>query len=234
MRAQGHGGDVDPVCIRLVVIGFQIVDKEKELILLERTPNIAPKVVVSEMPHGWIEIVASVEIIVLDEFIGSAVIVVATRLEDYVYDGAARAAQLRVIITRRNVYGLDGFKRRYQDLQQTGAFVVVYALRLVVVAFAQLTVDFCLQRAARVEEVRMLESGASCAWHDVQKVLEIAIGAERYVLRQHGFNLAPRVRSLRLEDGGFRLHRDGLRHVSRLKDQVDALGRVHDQIDAGS
>src|SRR5260370_18386529 len=99
MRGQGHGGDGDPVCIRLVVIGFQIVDKEKELILLERTPNIAPKVVVSEIPHGWIEIVASVEIIVLDEFRGSAMIVFANRLGDYVYDGPAPSAHLRVLIT---------------------------------------------------------------------------------------------------------------------------------------
>ncbi len=80
----------------------------------------------------------------------------------------------------------------------------------------------------------MLEGCASCPRHDVQKVLEIAIGAERDVLGQNGVELPPRVRSLGLKDGSLRLDRDGFRHISRLKDQVDALGGVHDQIYARS
>ncbi len=166
-----------------MVIDLQIVGKEKELILLDRPPDIAAKVVVSEMPHGGIEKVAGIEIAVPCEFVSSAVEAVGTRLQDYVYNRATRPAQLRVEIARRNVYRLDGFKRRYQDLQKAGAFVVVDALDLVVVALAQLAVDFRLQRAACVEELRVLESGASCARHNVQQILEIAIGAQRYVLR---------------------------------------------------
>jgi len=77
----------------------------------------------------------------------------------------------------------------------------------------------------------MLESGASRAGHDIQKVLEIAIGAERYVLREHGFELASRVRSLGLKDGSFRLHGDGFRNVSRLEDKIYAPSRVHDHIE---
>ncbi len=186
------------------------------------------------MPHRFIKKVTSIEIAVPGEFVGSAVVVVGSRLQDDVYNGATRTAQFRVEIARGHVYRLDGFKRRYQDLQKPRAFVVVDALDLVVVALAQLAIDFRLQRTTRVEELRMLESGASRARHDVQKALEIAIGAERHVFRQYGFELASRVRSLGLKDGSFRLHRDGFRNVSRLKDQVDALRRVHDHIDAGS
>ena len=67
-------------------------------------------------------------------------------------------------------------------MKQAGAFVVVDPLDLVIVALAQLAVDFRLQRAACVEELRVLKSGSSRAGHDVQKVLEIAISAEWYVL----------------------------------------------------
>ncbi len=122
----------------------QKVGKEKKLVLLDRTANIPAKVVVSEMPDGRIEIVAGVEITVPDELIGSAVVVVGTRLQDNVHNGATGTAQLRVVITGRNVNGLDGFKRRYKNLQQTGAFVVVDALDLVVIALPQLAVHFRL------------------------------------------------------------------------------------------
>ena len=150
-----------------MVIDFQIVGKEKELILLDGTAKIAAEVVVSEMPHGGIEIVAGIEIIAPDKFIGSAVVVVGARLQNNVYNSATGTAQLRVVIARRNVYSLDGLERRHQDLQKTGAFVVVDALDLVVVALAQLAVDFRLQRATGVEELRVLESGAGCAGHNV-------------------------------------------------------------------
>ena len=119
-----------------MVIDFQIVGKEKELILLDGTAKIAAEVVVSEMPHGGIEIVAGIEIIAPDKFIGSAVVVVGARLQNNVYNGATGMTQLRVVIARRNVYSLDGLERRHQDLQKTGAFVVVDALDLVVVALA--------------------------------------------------------------------------------------------------
>src|SRR5258708_25253727 len=129
---------------------------------------------------------------------------------------------------------MGGLRGGEQDLEQAGGLVVGDDLDLVVIGLAHLAVDFRLQRAAGVEELRVLESGASRAGDDVQKVLEIAIGAQRYVLRQHGFELAPRVRSLGLKDGSFRLDGYGFRGASRLKDQVDAPGRVHDYIDAGS
>src|SRR6266481_6168391 len=185
------------------------------------------------MSNGFIEKVAGVEITVPGEFVGSAVAVVGSRLQDNVGNGAARAAQFRVEIARRHVYCLDGFKRRYQDLQKTRAFVVVDALDLVVVALAQLAVDFRLQRTACVEELRMLESGASRAGHDIQKVLEIAIGTEWYVLRQYCFKLAPRIRSLRLKNWGFCLYGDGFRNVSRLKGKVYSPSRIHYHIDPG-
>src|SRR5580765_736509 len=79
-RTEGHGGDGNLVCVRFVVVDFQIVGKEKELILLDRTANIAPKIVVCEMPHRWIEKVPGIEIAIPDEFVGSAVEIVSARL----------------------------------------------------------------------------------------------------------------------------------------------------------
>src|SRR5580704_19163483 len=141
-----------------MVIDLQVVGKEKELIFLDRPADIAAEVVVSEMPYGGIEKVARVEIAVLDKFIRSAVIVVCTGLQDDVCNGAAGAAQLGVEITRGNIHRLDRFQWRDDDLQKARTFVIVDALDLVVVALAQLAVDFRLQRVTCVEELRVLES----------------------------------------------------------------------------
>ncbi len=61
-----------------MVINFQVVAKEEELILLDRPTDIAAKVVVSEMPHGLIEEVARIEITVPGKFVGSAVVAVGS------------------------------------------------------------------------------------------------------------------------------------------------------------
>ena len=160
--------------------------------------------------------------------------VVGTRLEDHVGHSAARPAQLRVVIARGDIYRLDGFERRYEDLQKTSALVVVDTLDLIVIAHAQLAVDFRLEGATGVKELRVLESGARRAGYYVQKVLVISIGAERQVFRQHRVDLAPGVRPFGLEDGRFLFHNDGLRDVSGLKDQVDATSGVHDHVNRGS
>jgi hypothetical protein len=54
------------------------------------------------------------------------------------------------------VHGLDSFDRRNVDLQQAGALVVVGAFDHGVIDLARLAVDFGLQRACRVEELRVL------------------------------------------------------------------------------
>ena len=87
--AQGLARDADLVRIRLVVVHFQIVGEEKELVLLDWTADIAAKVVVSEMPDGWIEKVAGIEIAVSGEFVSSAVVAVGAGLEDHVGNSAA-------------------------------------------------------------------------------------------------------------------------------------------------
>ena len=107
---------------------------------------------------------------------------VTARLKDNVCDRSAGAAQFRVEIACGDVYRLNGFERRDEDLQKAGALVVVDALNLVIVSLAQLAVDFGLKRVAGVEELRMLERSASRSRDDVQKVLEISIGAKRNVL----------------------------------------------------
>src|SRR5712671_2002865 len=217
-----------------MIIDLQIVAEEEELVLLDRTPDISAKIVVGEVSNRLIEKVSRIEIAVSGEFVGRAVIAIRTGLENNVGDRAAGPAQLRVVVTGGHVHCLDGFQRRYDDLQQTGAFVVVDTLNLVVITHAQLAVDLGLKRTAGVEELRVLESRTSRAGHDVQQVLVIAIGAERYVLGQDRFDFASGVGSLGLQDRSFRFNSNGVRNVPRLKDQVDALGRVHDYINASS
>ena len=160
--------------------------------------------------------------------------VVGTRLEDNVGHSAARPTQLCVVIARRDIYCLDGFEWRYKNLQKTGALVVVDTLNLIVIAHAQLAIDFRLEGATCVKELRVLESGARRAGYYVQKVLVISIGAERQVFREHRVDLAPGIRPFGLQDGRFLFHNDGLRDVSGLKDQVDATGSVHDHVNRGS
>src|SRR5205807_2249042 len=124
---------------------LQIVGEEEELILLDRTSDISAKIVVSKMPDRRIEKVAGVEIAVSGEFVGRTVIAVSARLENNVGHRAARPAQFRVVVARGHIYRLDGFEWRYDDLQKTGSLVIVDALDLVVIAHAQLAVDFGLQ-----------------------------------------------------------------------------------------
>src|SRR5712672_349087 len=190
-----------------MIIDLQVVPEEEELVLLDRTPDVSAKVVVSEVSNRLIEKISRIEITISGEFVGRAVIAVGTRLENNVGDRAAGPAQLRVVVTRGYIHCLDRFQGRYDDLQKTGAFVVVDALNLVVITHAQLAVDLGLKRTAGVEELRVLESRTCRAGHDVQQVLVIAIGAQRYVLGQDRFDFAS---------------------------GVDALGRVHDYIDASS
>ena len=210
----------------------QVVSEEKELVFLNGAAHIATQVVVRKMANGGIEKVARIEVTVPDEFVGSAVKLVRAGLKDDVGNASRSAAQFGIVVTCGYVYRRNGFERRHQDLQKAGTLIVVDAFDLIVVALAQLAIDFSLQRATGVEELGVLEGGPSCTGHEVQKVLEIAIGAEWQVLRQHRFELASCVRPLRLEDWYFRLHVDRFQDVPGLKHKVDALGRVHDHIDA--
>src|SRR5205807_403135 len=125
--------------------------------------------------------ITSIEIAVSGEFVSSPVKVVGTRLEDNVGHSAARPTQHCVVIARRDIYCLDGFEWRYKNLQKTGALVVVDTLNLIVIAHAQLAIDFRLEGATCVKELRVLESGARRAGYYVQKVLVISIGARRQI-----------------------------------------------------
>ena len=62
---------------------------------------------------------------------------VGAGLERHIGDGADRAAKFRLIVIRRDIDGLDGLGRRNQDLEKTGALVVVDALDLVEIADAR-------------------------------------------------------------------------------------------------
>src|SRR5882757_6117870 len=217
-----------------MVKALQIVDEEEQFIFLDRATDVAAQVVVGEMSYEWIEIVASIKVVASKELVSGAVKVVAAGLEDNVGYGAAGTAEFRLKIAGRDVDGLDGFEGRDADLEQPRALVVVNSFDLVVVAHAELAVDFGLQGAAGIEKLRVLERGARRARDEVQKILKVAVGAERHVLRQNGFELAAGVGAFRLKDGSFRFDRDGFRYVARLEIQIDARSCIYDDVDAGA
>jgi len=119
-------------------------------------------------------------------------------------------------------------------LEQPGALVVVNSLDLIVVAHAELAVDFRLQGTAGIEKLRVLEGSARGARDEIQKILEIAIVAERHIFHQDGFQFAAGVGAFRLKNRGFRFDGDGFRYVARLKIQVDARSCIYDHVDAGA
>jgi hypothetical protein len=71
----------------------------------------------------------------------AALEVVRAGLDGDVHDRAARSAELRVIVARRDADSLQGVRRRNDHLQQAGAVVVVDPLDHRVVRLSRLTVD---------------------------------------------------------------------------------------------
>ena len=143
--AELHRRDRDSVRVGLVIHGSQIIGEEKELVLFDRTANLAAHAIVSQMADRQVEKAARVESAVLMQFVRAAVPPIRTRFQHHVGDHAAGAAQLRLMIADRDTDHLDGLGRRNQDLEKPGALVVVDALDLVIITVPHLAVDFRLK-----------------------------------------------------------------------------------------
>src|SRR5262249_35034318 len=113
-----HGRNADAVRVCLVVEDFQVVRKEKELVLFDRAAKVAAKVVVGQVTDSRVEEIAGVEITVPVKFIGGAVVIVGARLQDDVSDGSAGTPEFGFEVARGNVDRLNCFERRNENLQQ--------------------------------------------------------------------------------------------------------------------
>ena len=158
--------------------------------------------------------------------------VIAAAFQHHVGDSARGTAQFGFEIVGRDIHGLDGFGRRNQDLQQTGAFVIVDALDLVAVSLASLAVYFGLQGPAGVEELRVLPGGRRGSRHKIQQRLEIAVGAQRQIGHRNRVYGAAHIRAVGLQDRNASHHFDGFGHVAGLQLQIHAVGTVHRHVDS--
>src|SRR6185437_3309673 len=172
-----------------------------------------------------------VEIAVAQEFIRGAMDLVRAGFQNYVRDGATGTSKFRFEVTGRDIHRLNRFDGWDIDLQQTGTLVIVDAFHLIVVAHSHLAVDFRLQRARGVEELRVLERSARGAGNQVQQILEIAIRAYGQVRRLHGFDLGSGIGAVGLQRWRRGRNFDGFGDIARLHLNVDTPTGIDDQID---
>jgi hypothetical protein len=157
-------------------------------------------------------------------------IVIRARLERHVGDGAGGTAEFRFKVVGGDIYGGNGFCGRNDQLQQAGALIVVDAFNLVEIAFARQAVGFSLQRAGRVEELGVLEDLRRYAGNQVEKRLEVAVGAQGHVHNAFRLNLGADVGTIGLQQGRRGGYENRFRHIARYKREIDPGGRVAGQI----
>ncbi len=215
-----------------MVDGAEVVAKEEELVLDDRAADAAAEVVIREMAEGGGgEEGAGVDGVVLDELEGRAVKGVGSGFEGDVSDRTDGAAEFGFEVVGGDVDGLDGFGGRDDDLQQAGAFVVVDALDLVEVSHARDAVGFGLKGTLGIEELRVLEGGGGRSGDEVEKRLEVAIGAEGKVCDLLGFDLSADIGAVGLEQRWGGGDKDGFCNAAGYKSDVDAGGGVAEEID---
>ena len=108
------------------------------------------------MPHALVEVGARLEFAVLQELAGRTVKLVGAGPDAHIGHGADSAAQLRIVVSRRDVHGLNRLDRGNQDLQQPGPLIVIDALNLIAVAHPRCPVYFGLDGTCGVEKLRVL------------------------------------------------------------------------------
>ena len=171
----------------------------------------------------------------------AALELVGARLQRDVGDGAAGAAELGVVVARRDADGLERLGRRNQHGQQAGAVVVVDAFDLHVVGEARLAVDVRRQRVLRVEELRVRPERPRGAGHRGDHALEVAAEAERHRRDLLALDDAAGVGAIRLQRRRVGADRQHFGDGAGFEREVDADGRVdvdadvlaHDLLEAG-
>ena len=178
------------------------------------------------------EVVARVGRVGVAEDEDASLELVRAGLERHVRDGAAGAAELRVVVARRHADRLQRVGRRDDHLQQPGLVVVVQPLDERIVRLARLPVDLHGERVLRVEERRVLAVRPRGARHRDQEALEVPVEGERHVAHHLRFEDAPGVGAVGLQDGGRADDGDRFFEGAELQPQVDADRRVDRHDDA--
>jgi hypothetical protein len=156
------------------------------------------------------EIARCAGFLVVAEDEGAPFEIVGARPQRDVDDRAAGTTELGVVVADTDVDGFDGFRRRNQRRQQSGAMVVADAFNLHVVGQARLPVDVGREAVLRIEKLRVRPERTRCARYRQQHPLEVAIEPERHLLKLHAGNDAPGIGAIglkrrRLADDGDRL-----------------------------
>ena len=220
------GRDGAEVGVGFVVRDPQKIAEEEDLVLLDRSADVAAEIVVGKMSHRGIEEVARVQRAVAQELVAGAVEFVGAGFQNHVGIGAAGAAQRRFVVAGGDVDRLNGFQRRNHDLQQAGALVIVDTFDLVAVPHAHLAVDFGLQRTGGVEELRMLEACPRGAGHQVQQRLIIALGAQRKRGRLHHLQLRAGIGTVGLQQRRRARDFHGFRNIAGRQLHIDTRAAV--------
>ena len=215
-----------------VVADVLVVAEEEQLVVLDRPAEREPALQVVAGRRGVREVAGRVRLLVVAEREDAALQRVRAGLERHVGDGAAGAAELRVVRARADVHRLDRLGRRNQRRQQPGAVVVVDPFDLDVVRQPRLAVDVGRQAVLGVEEIRVRALHPQRAGHHDQHPLEVAVEAERHFREVHALDDAARVGPVGLQQRALADDGDRLLDGADFELQIDAERRVHRHDDA--
>jgi len=183
-----------------MVKALQIVDEEEQFIFLDRATDVAAQCSCRRDVLRMDRIVASIKVVASKELVSGTVKVVAAGLEDNVGYGAAGSAEFRIEVAGGDVDGLDCFEGRDEDLEQPGALVVVNSLDLIVVAHAELAVDFRLQGTAALKNCECWNCGARRAGDEIKRFWKLRFVPSGMFCVKNSFELASGVGALGPEE----------------------------------
>src|ERR1039457_4501 len=101
-----------------MVVDPQNIGEEEQLVANDRPAEIAAEVVIGDMPDGWVEKRTGIEVAILHELVGRAMIAVAARLQNDIGNAARSAPQLGFVVASGDIDCLDSFEGRREDLQK--------------------------------------------------------------------------------------------------------------------
>src|SRR5207249_12087340 len=128
----------------LVIDRPQIVGEKEELVLPNRPAEVSAGVVINKMADSRVKERSGIERAVLNKLVYTAMETVGPGFQNHVGDCADAAAKFSFKIAGRHIDGLDGFRRRDQDLKE-----IVDAFDLIGVALPGLAVHLGLNGTRR-------------------------------------------------------------------------------------
>src|SRR5262249_40570194 len=156
-----------------VIAAALIIKEEEGLVAPDRTAQGATELVVGSWRFAGGKDVAGAQRRVAVELESAAVEAVGARPHRHIGDGAAGAAELRIVVAGRDIHGLDDFGRQ-DDSGQAVLEVIVNTFELVIVHVPALAVDAGGKMVLRVVKLRMWTKRAAHAGHQRQQALVVA------------------------------------------------------------